>query len=304
MNVTFQSISKWEQGIHYPDIFMLEQIAKHYNVKIDYFFKSNNPNEEKKTDIFILKTCINHNDMVVTWTDFEYQGTIAPSSFLDKTRHRAGNGVIMTHPGPKGYLIIAVDAQNKICCMANHCDNHFPICGPHGKFYSQLNGIGKNNPCLIIMDTYDIRVYERSKDFEFVIPKNGFLINIPLYSIEAKELLMFLVSKNLRKNIQRNFPNIYPGKSLFEGGLLAGELDSIAVYLKDNQLIFEKPIIEEKEAQNNDSTIEELTSFVNELENRIYALESRIKELEDQDLESSIDDLEARIYDIEDRLSD
>lgn len=299
LNISFQSVSKWEQGIHYPDVFMIEQIAKHYDVDYNYLFNKEDDNK-LQIETFILETSVNENNAITVWTDFEYKNSIAPKAVLDETRHCAGNRFLMTHPGPKRYLIIAVNENHQICFMSHHKDNNIPICGPQGEFYSQTNGMGRNNPCLIIQDSYKYkfngeRTNGHEKDFEFVIPKNGFLINIPYYSIETKELLMFLTRKSLHKVIDRTLSGsyIYRNETLFKGSLCADELNSISVYLNDSKVLFEKV----KSQENDETKYENLKEVIEELEDRIYALELRIEEMEE--IGSRLDDLEDRIDDID-----
>ncbi len=312
LNVTFQSISKWEQGIHYPDVFMIEKIANHYNVDINYLF-TNNKKIENSSETLIekynIKTSINVNDTIVTWTDFKYEDSIAPVSFLDNTRHRAGNGLLQTHPGPKDYLIIAVNDKNEICFMAEHRNNRFPICGPQGEFYSQINGIGRNNPCFIIKDTYrygkwGMQIQDEEKDFEFVIPENGFLINIPYYSIEAQQLLLFLIPTSLIKYVQNSFSgSFFNNTRLFKGILVAGALDNVTVYLKGNNVFFDKKIIKKVKKENVIYTSEELETLVEELKIKIEELEDKIEYLESkiEDVEDDVEDLEGRFCDLEDQ---
>ncbi len=318
LNVTFQSISKWEQGIHYPDVFMIEKIANHYDVDINYLFTNNKKIEnsfDTMVERFNIRTSINVKDAIVTWTDFEYEDSIAPVSFLDNTRHRAGNGLLQTHPGPKDYLIICVNDKNKICFMAEHRNNRFPICGPQGEFYSQVNGIGTNNPCFIIKDTYrygkwGMQIQDEEKDFEFVIPENGFLINIPYYSMEAQQLLLFLMPAPLIKYVQNSFSGtFFNNKRLFNGILVAGSLDNVTVYLKGKNIFFDKKVITKQKKETKDYTSDDVKNLIEELKNTIEDLENTIEELENkiadlelriEDVEDDVEDLEGRIEEVED----
>jgi transcriptional regulator with XRE-family HTH domain len=92
LNVSFQSISKWEQGVHYPDVFTINKLAEHYKVRTDYFFGTQN----KPTDTESFPVSVNKVDTICVWTDFLYNGTIAPTAMLDDKRHRSGNGELNT----------------------------------------------------------------------------------------------------------------------------------------------------------------------------------------------------------------
>lgn len=305
LNISFQSVSKWESGIHYPDVFLLEKIANYFDVGVEYFFDS--AKTQKKEKVFEeIETTINVNSTIVTWTDFIYNNTIAPVAELDKTRHCAGNRYLKTHPGPKDYLIIAVDKNNKICFFGLHYNNHIPTCGPDWCFYSKSGEEGKNNPCLIIEDSY-FKSDARKKNyfgFEFVIPQGGFLINIPIMSIEHRNILSFLLPKDVLKFALKEFPylkNDYNGKNLFRGILLPNELNHCNVYLKDNKIIFEKDFVETDKP-----STEKKDEKIEELEQRIEALEERIEKYQMMidELESMVSDCESRIYDLEDRIDE
>lgn len=53
LNISFQSVSKWENGITMPDIIMLPSIASYFGVSIDELFSFNLKEEEEK----IQKIC-------------------------------------------------------------------------------------------------------------------------------------------------------------------------------------------------------------------------------------------------------
>ena len=58
--VTYQAVSKWENGKNIPDIFLLKQICDDYNINIDDLLKgknNSNKNDRKKV-IYIVIGCI------------------------------------------------------------------------------------------------------------------------------------------------------------------------------------------------------------------------------------------------------
>ena len=298
LNISFQSVSKWESGVHYPDVFLLEKIANYYGVGVEYFFDSKGIKKQEKV-YEEIETKVNVSSTIVTWTDFMHNNTIAPTAELDKTRHCAGNRYLKTHPGPKDYLIIAVDKDNKICFFGLHYNNHIPTCGPDWCFYSKSGEDEKNNPCIIIEDNY-YNSETRKKNyfgFEFVIPQGGFLINIPIMSIEHKKILSFLLPKDVLKFALKEFPylkNDYNGKNLFRGILLPNELNHCSVYLKDNKIVFEKI-----DDEINTPNIENKNEYLEALEQRIEALEEKIEKYQ-----MVIDYLESVVTDLESRIDD
>ena len=309
LNISFQSISKWEQGVHYPDVFTLNKLAEFYNIGVNYFFGEQKKDKEINAERFNVS--INKNSSLSVWTDFIYNDKIAPISLLDPKRHRSGNGELMTHPGPKESIILAVNKDNKICFLGEHVNNWVPSCGPQGFFYHMLNEGGKNNPCFIFEETYKEKTSRidketHEKDFEFVIPKGGFLITFSKFTIEAKKLLIFILPKTQRRFVERHYPvlkNQFNGKSLFNYMLLQDELNHCNVFLRGNELIIEKEIeiLENTNFTNESELIKELKETIDVLEERVEELQLKIHSLEDmiEDVESRVDDLDCKIDELE-----
>ena len=199
--ITYQSISKWENGINTPSIDCLKQLSIHYGVDINYFLevdKSSNEIEE-----FSISTKINEEAPIMLWTDFLYNNTIAPASVINNGYHVPGKRYLKTHPAPKDYLVIAVDMMSEICFLSKHCNYFLPTCGPDGFFYSKIDGMKNNNPCLVVESSYDNR--RGCKDFEFVIPNDGFVLALPWNTVEAKSLIEFIVPNRLKKIVKYNY---------------------------------------------------------------------------------------------------
>ena len=55
-NVTFQAVSKWENGKSLPDIVLLKQICKDYNISIDEVLEGeiNKKNKQKEKKIYTI----------------------------------------------------------------------------------------------------------------------------------------------------------------------------------------------------------------------------------------------------------
>lgn len=291
LKISFQSVSKWEQGIHYPDLPTIKEIAKHYNVSINYLLSMDNETVEHKE--LMVDVSVNVVGKITVWTDFDYMGTIAPESESDKLRHAPGNRFLPTHPGPKETIVIGVNEKNEICFLGDHIDNQRPSCGPHGLAYTKSSEEGSHNPCLIILDGYD-KSYNNCKKFEFVIPKKGFVIVLPRKTILTKEIITFLLPQRARTIVDSIYPILGNNDwHAFRDVLLSDELNNCHIYLTDNKIEITK---EEKENNTSpsDSEIEknfEVLSFkIGMLEKELKTMKNRI-----DDLESAIDDLEFEI---------
>ena len=78
------------------------------------------------------------------------------------------------------------------------------------------------------------------------------------------------------------------GRTLFNGLILTNELNNVKVYLKDNQIVFEKEFsCEEIRGDLSDNNTRD---YIEDLENQIDELESRLEILEEQS--TRLDELE------------
>ena len=53
-NVTYQAVSKWENGINMPDITLIKKISEDFNVSLDELFDGQYKSNNKKLKYFIL----------------------------------------------------------------------------------------------------------------------------------------------------------------------------------------------------------------------------------------------------------
>lgn len=309
LNISFQSVSKWEQGVHYPDVLMLQEIAKHYNVTTDYLLGMN----VKEYKEFVLDVLVNETGGITVWTDFLVDGKIAPISILDNTRHAPGNRYLKTHPGPKDTVVIAINKEGKICLLGDHINNRIPSCGPEGFIYTQTGFEGTKNPCFIFEGPFVPNTL--SKSFEFVLPKDGYLLVLPRQSIELKNLFRFIIPHTLHSKMYRNdvFEFIdYYGRHFFSNVLSSNELNHITVSLVDNKVIFtkEESALEKEETVNDyngitdfnkmKSKLDKLIDKVNFLEAKVLEFEGRIINNEDEinNVSCGVDDLSCQLNDI------
>ena len=60
-NVTYQAVSKWENGINLPDTSLLRQISKDFNISIDDILEGEYSQKKKKIKIIYLTGSIAYN---------------------------------------------------------------------------------------------------------------------------------------------------------------------------------------------------------------------------------------------------
>lgn len=287
LNISFQSVSKWEQGFHYPDIQMMKNISDHYNVSIDYLI-----NNEIKTIKKEFEVSINEPGKITVWTDFTYMNSISPISNLDNTRHAPGNRYYPTHPGPKDTIAIGVDENNQICFLGDHVNNNIPSCGKKGFIYLKYGSEDTN--CILLNKDFikdGLNKSDYIKEFEFVVPKNGFLIVLPKKLLVAKEVLSFILPPRIRIIVESIYPILGNNDwHVFKDVLLSDELDNISVSLENNKILLTKTKEQTNETLENDDLyiqIQRLTTKISELEKQI------------NDINDHIDDLENSIYDLQ-----
>ncbi len=135
--VTYQAVSKWENGKNIPDISILKEICKDYNIDINDLFKENNPKKKfnKFLVVFILLILVlllifafylflnnKSNDfsfrpLSTTCNDFELFGTVAYNS--SKTSIHISN---ITYCGESNN-----EKYNKIKCTLYENNNNTKI---------------------------------------------------------------------------------------------------------------------------------------------------------------------------------
>lgn len=291
LNTTHQSVSKWENDIHYPDLMILKKISEHYGVTIDYLLDVKHTTEHISLKIDVS---FNTSGPITVWTDFEYLGSIAPLSeeYGDKNVHiPCVNRYLPTHPGAKNTVVLAVNSENKICLLGEHIGYIYPSCGPDGLIYTKTGEEIWNNPCFLFKDTYILH----NKDFEFVIPEGGFVVIFPNKSRQLKEFLKFIIPENEQSIIDEYFPSLtnpYNKRHLFKDCLSSDELNDIDVFLENESIIIKKSI------SNNEEKISSVkkgkTNDFDELVRRITIIEQKIDQLLDcvDELQSKIDELE------------
>ena len=189
LNITFQSVSKWEKGICLPNIEIIKDISNHYNVTLDSLLLDYEDVKETKIDD-IDSTIKKYHPSINKETYF--------SVFLDKGkyrsfyadgRYRTSTNVPQRASQIKNNYVVAVNEQGKIIYMAK--STGYGYGSPCDKFYHQANvNEARDIDCFYMLQTYS--PYgdgtEHYYDWEFVIPKNGFVMIIAENSFEFKSI--------------------------------------------------------------------------------------------------------------------
>lgn len=291
LNVTFQSISKWENGQNLPTIDVLLEISKHYNVDLeilinDEIILDDKPNNYKEKTFYPSR---NKEGLLSIYLDSDGVYT----AIYNEKFHRT-NTIVATQPSSnKNDYIIAVNEQGTIIYLARStgygfgspCDDYY-----HSAKDNQTSQI----ECFYLLKNYapfgdGTRKYE---NWEFVIPKNGFILVISDRTLESNSLFNFL---NKNNGVKKQYD--------------AGELDDIKMIYKDNKLIVSylestKDIIKNTIK---DAIIEPIIKkYIDESE-IIKAINKKVDEYYNEkidDMENQIDDLENQIHDLENQIDD
>ena len=190
LNITFQSVSKWEKGVCLPNIEIIKDIANHYNVSLDSLLLDYEDVKE-----------ININDNIDE-TVKKYHPTINEETyfcvFLDKgnyrsyyahDRYRTASKIPQRASQIKNNYVVAVNELGKIIYMAK--STGYGYGSPCDKFYHQCNITeARNIDCFYLLPSYSPYGDGTNHyfDWEFVIPKNGFVMIIAENSFEFKSI--------------------------------------------------------------------------------------------------------------------
>ncbi len=300
-HVSHQTISKWENDINIPDIIMCKDLAKFFNVSLDYLL-DNVTKEVLEIDININKdggNCI--------WTDYLIDGTIAPSAYMDNLRHRtsAKTKYWATERTQSGYglgkhNILALNKDGKIIYFTNDCYGYTGFEYDNGY---QAKPYALKNECLIIGENYKPwkgnNPSRNVSDSELVIPKGGMIIILNVFDEDTNKVMDFILSRIQYREYQNSIRNNQYNR--FFRGFVYGDLEEITFEIKDGKLRISKSI-----DLNNGNLSADIKDYIDGItasyEMKIRNLESKLMDLEDriEDLE----DLEDRVINLEDRADD
>ena len=286
LSISFQSVSKWEKGICLPTIDLIKEIATHYNVTLDsLLFDDKNIEEiEYKTHSIEYRPTVNKESYFSAFIeeDHLYPARLAEGRYRTDAshNHRASDD--------KNSYVIAVNSLGKIIYMAlgtGHC-----MGSPCDPFYHPKEIVeAKNLDCFYLLDTY--RPFgdgtENFTHFEFIIPKNGFVITINNNSYEIRNLFDFL-SKGIN-----------PGWIDFRR-FKFGELDQFTFSFHDGVLTisYQETGADQLKKNISSKVFKELfEDYIKNNKNEILSI------LKDDVIDSLRDDIEVIQYDAEEALN-
>jgi transcriptional regulator with XRE-family HTH domain len=117
LSISYQAVSKWENNVTTPDIFLLPAIAEYFEVPIDELFKANMKGYKNKAHrLFALYDCRGHTTEQFYKADEEYQKLIAENKADGEDMRRYG----LLNEFHAGFLIKkAEEAYKKAIEMGN-----------------------------------------------------------------------------------------------------------------------------------------------------------------------------------------
>ncbi len=109
LNISFQSVSKWENGLSYPDILILKEIANHYQVSIDFLLGNEKMKENSKEYTYAITK--NQESSFSVFTDTNENPNI---SILDASRHRGPSKIKYRASDDEKKTILAINQEGKL----------------------------------------------------------------------------------------------------------------------------------------------------------------------------------------------
>ena len=234
LNISFQSISKWEKGLNLPSIELMKELAKHYNVSLDYLLDNKEDNKKEYKEHFVeYHPVVNKASSFSIFLEKDklYPSRLASGRYRTDAEHnhRASDDI--------NSYVIAVDSNGKIIYMA--------LGTGHGKgspcdpFYHRKDIVeSRDLDCFYLLDSY--RPFKDGlnplgfMDFEFIIPKGGFVITVSNNAFEKRTLLSFLLkgNKNLNGGVYELINGHIDSQYLFK----PGDLDDFTLTFIDGIL--------------------------------------------------------------------
>lgn len=280
--ISFQSVSKWEKGETTPDIYTLLKIAQHYNVSLNYLlgFDSENYNKKVLLDFVIDDFPITYNEKsnFSVWTDFEINNSIALPSKTINNRHRCDASEIYRASDNLQDIVIAFNEEGKIIYMSERTG--FGYGSPSDVFYHNIINSTKELDCFNVLDSYLPFVRDmyphHYHDFEFIIPKNGFVITGNLKSENFVNFLKFLLGDVC--DVHSELFSITNNMRIFKDYFKPGQLDFIKCSCLENKT----NILASKNINIiNKPNVLSIEDKIDELNKRLINIEKMLKKLDE-----------------------
>ena len=237
--ISFQCVSKWEKGETTPDVYTLVKIAQHYNVSLNYLLGIDTENYNKKEvlDYLIDDFIVTYNNQsnFSVWTDFSINNSIAPEAKTIKNRHRCLANEIYRASDNLEDIVMAFDESGKIIYISERTG--FGYGSPSDVFYhSEIEDVKKLD-CFNILDSYLPFVRDmyphHYHDYEFIIPKNGFVITGNLKSESFVSFLTFILGDLC--DVRSELFSITNNMRIFKDFFKKGQLDFIKCACLENK---------------------------------------------------------------------
>ncbi len=232
LGFSYQNISKWENDINMPDIPTVLTLAKYFGVSTDTLL-GNAPEKASLSFTAVINEMDDKNKNVLSvWTAFEHLGKIAPPAHQNEGRYRTSESATHRASSYKLAAAIGVNAEGKICSI--FIDGY---CWLYHDFYWRT---GEKNSC-IKPHIWNEPNWSKNKRYEIMVPKDGFLILVPLKEYKLKQIFEFILPEESFAAFSAMYMQNYPqGVGYFLSMLANGELDGIDVKLDGEEVVFSK----------------------------------------------------------------
>ena len=304
LNLSFQSISKWKNNQCMPNIEILIEIAKHYNVTVDSLINDKEnvkkeTNSNKKNYSYEFHPKRNSYSLFSIFLDSE---AVVDSNTLDN-RHLMPSDLPYQASINKQDIIIAVNNKGKIIYMAQ--STGYGYGSPCDRFYhhGDICEIAAME-CFNLFDDY--QPYDNIQhpfkknaewlNYEFLIPQGGFVLTLANNSMEWQNIYkIFARFSSIEERWGANWENFK-----------IGQLDNFILSYSNNALTitYNATYKDEIKSSISEQIVEQLIErYLKKRKNLIQEIiDEKVSEFED--IESRIDDLEYKLYELEGRLDE
>lgn len=318
LNVSFQSVSKWENNQSCPEISMLKLISEHYDVSVDYLI-----NDKLKKDVpqnlklkqLIIKSTVNRISSFQVWTDFEYHQSIAPLSKLSDTRRRTGAQRLNSPSDDSNMFTIAVDKEGRISYAGKK--SGWSYSSPCDAYYSKSSLENSRMECFILQPTY-LRYDTKNRDswfhcndYEFVIPENGFVMVFNPNDCNYSKIFDVILERIIaNRGLQYEYKQrIIKPEDFITYDLMDDELKEIKIeLLEDEKIQITYPQVLEQEVEFKEGlTLTELKEYIDKSIERklsLLKLQTNVNTEPNENLVNRVQDVLDELEDLNELLEE